>query len=287
VNRMTLSLCLLLLSTPCLAQQKKQPRSLKAAGKLLSGRIFAKKVRAARLVYVGEEHGNKDHHLLQRDVLDIMSKAGPTVLAVEYFPRSLQPILDRFHAGEISLKDFPKAIDWKKTWGHPYAVYEPLFRLCKKRRIRIVALNAERATVKKVRRNGFSKGFTPKELLLLPRIDLDNRAHQQRIHKALLKVHPMPKAMLNHFYQAFTLWDESMAESTAEILLRDRRKSLRILVVAGRAHISHYTGIPDRVKRRVDLPRLTILCDSSNNATAESADVVYSSGKPRKKAKLY
>jgi uncharacterized iron-regulated protein len=262
------------------------PRKLRSRGRQISWNKVAQRVRKARLVYVGEEHGKSEHHRLQRDILAIMSRAGPTVLGVEYFARSHQPVLDRFHKGQISLADFPKAIGWDRIWGHSYASYEPLFRLCKERNIRIVALNAERSVVKRVRRKGFKEGFKVEELLMLPRIDLTNEAHRKRVHKALLKVHPMPEALLRRFYQAFTLWDESMAAATAEILLKDRRDNLRVLVLAGRAHISHGTGVPDRVSRRITLPRLTVLCDSSGKAGPEVADIVYDSSKKRQ-PKLY
>ncbi|MDF1661726.1 MAG: ChaN family lipoprotein [Planctomycetota bacterium] len=285
--RRTICLTFLLLSCPLVANAQ-SVRRLTSGGKSIAEKELEAKVRNARVIYVGEEHGNAKHHRLQRDILEMMAKAGPAVLGVEYFPRSLQPVLDKFNSGEISLKDFPKAIQWKKVWGHPYSVYEPLFRLCHERKIRVVALNAERSVVKKVRRKGLKDGFSVEDLLMFPRMDLRNEAHKERIHKALLKVHPMPKSMLDHFYQAFTLWDETMAESTANVFLRDRREGLRVLVVAGRAHISHGTGIPDRVKRRTALTRLTVLCDSSGKAEPGFADVLYfSEPKAKRKARLY
>ena len=283
MRRSILLLLILFLAAPVSATPDSS-RRLMSQGQSISENNLRAKVKQARIVFVGEEHGNKSHHKFQRDILAMMSDSGPAVLGVEYFPRSLQPILDRFNSGKISLKDFPKAIQWSKVWGHPYSSYEPLFRLCREKNIRVVALNAERSVVKRTRRKGFKDGFSVEELLMLPRIDLNNKAHKERVYKALLKVHPLPEAILHRFYQAFTLWDETMAESTAQIFLQDRRKGLKVLVVAGRAHISHSTGIPDRVKRRIALDRLTVLCDSSGKAGPEVADVVYFS-KP--KAKLY
>ena len=49
-------------------------------------------------------------------------------------------------------------------------------------------------------------------------------------------------------------------------------EDLRVLVVAGRAHVEGYTGVPDRVRRRIDLPRLVIVC---GEAGPDMADVVY------------
>lgn len=282
---MRLMTCLTLIAL--LAPLTAHAQSLESGGQRITDAGLAAKVRKAQVVYVGEEHGKAEHHRLQAKILEVMAKEGPVVLGVEYFSRSLQPILDKFHAGEISLKDFPKAIQWSKNWGHNYKAYEPLIQVCHRYKVRIVALNAERSLVKKVRRKGLKDGFTVEELLMMPRMDLQNKAHRERVNKALLKVHPMPEVWLKRFYQAFTLWDETMAESTARIFLRDRRPKLKVLVVAGRAHISHGTGIPDRVERRIPLKRLTVLCDSSGKAGQDFADVIFFTKPKKKKARLY
>lgn len=269
------------------ADKKKADKKAKftdSKGQRLSRKKVLKLAQKARLVYVGEEHGHKQHHLLQRDILKAMAKKGPVVLGVEYFPKSLQPVLNDFHKGKISLEDFPKAINWTRTWGHKYEHYYPLFKLCKEQKIRILALNAERSVVRQVGRKGL-KSFSVEELLQMPHMDFQNKAHRKRIEDQLQSVHPMPKDMLKRYYQAFTLWDEHMAETLIQYFLRDRRSKLRALVVAGRAHIETGTGIPDRAHRRMPARRLIVVCDSSGKGGPELGDVVYHSPpRPKKKA---
>ena len=81
----------------------------------------------------------------------------------------------------------------------------------------------------------------------------------------------MPPAALERFYEAFTVWDEVMADSVRAVFLRDRRPDLRMLVVAGRAHIETGTGIPDRVSRGLPGARLVVVCGQVDD---DWADVV-------------
>lgn len=263
-------------------------RLIRRDGRPLERRELMQAAAAAELVFMGEEHGNAAHHRLQRDLLAAMADEGPAALGCEYFPRSLQPVLDRFNRGEISFKDLPEALDWKRTWGHPWKAYAPLFKLCAERRIPVFALNAEKATARAVARKGFMKGLDRAGLLGLPEIMDDNEAYRARVRERLTSVHPMPEAMLQNYYEAFLLWDETMADSVCRILLRDRRPELKILVVAGQAHIETGTGIPDRVARRLNRsrPRLIVVGNSSSKPKTELGDVLFHTPKPRK-PKLY
>lgn len=244
--------------------------ALAAAAPLADGRLVADGVpvdfaalvaraRGARVVYVGEQHGTVEHHRLQAELLQAMHGLGPVVLGCEYFPRSLQPVLDRFHRGEVSLAELPRALDWETTWGHPWAAYAPIFERCAELRIPIAALNAEKALVTRVRREGL-RALSVEELLRLPRMELDVPAHRERAARLLQEAHPLPPPALERYYEAFTLWDEAMAEGVVEAALKDGREGVRVLVVAGIAHVQQGTGIPDRVSRRWPAPRLIVAC---------------------------
>jgi len=261
-----------LLAAALAAAAPAQEPVLTADGARISRADLLARARAARLVFVGEEHGTRSHHRLQRDVLVALAEAGPAVLACEYFPGRLQPVLDRFNRGELPLDELPAAVDWERTWGHPWPAYRPLFAACRAHGVPVVAANAERALVRRVRQAGLA-GLELEELLRLPRMELGVAAHRERVLADLQEVHPLPPDVLERYYQAFTLWDEAMAAATRDVLARDRRPDLRVLVVAGRAHVEGATGLPDRVARRVGgLPRLTVVC---GEAPPGAADVVF------------
>jgi uncharacterized iron-regulated protein len=252
-------LTLTLLATSARAQEAPpwRERLRTGEGQITWAELQAK-VRRARLVFMGEQHGTQEHHELQAALLETLAKEGPTFLGCEYFPRSLQPKLDAFNRGEVSIDDFEKHIDWKKTWGFPWKAYRPLFEVAARYKVPVVALNAERAMARKVRKVGF-KGLSWEELLKLPTVDLGRADHRKQNLVALQRVHPLPPAMLERYYEAFTLWDDTMAASVCERFLGDSRPGLRALVVAGRAHIEGRVGIPDRVTRRLPLERLVVV----------------------------
>jgi len=252
-------LLLTLLATSARAQEPPPWRErLRTSEGQISWAELQAKVREARLVFMGEQHGTREHHELQAALLETLAKEGPTFLGCEYFPRSLQPKLDAFNRGEVSIDDFERHIDWSKTWGFPWKAYRPLFEVAAKYKVPVVALNAEKAMARKVRKVGF-KGLTWQELLRLPKVDLERPDHRKQNLVALQRVHPLPPAMLERYYEAFTLWDDTMAASVCERFLSDPRPGLRALVVAGRAHIEGRVGIPDRVTRRLPLERLVIV----------------------------
>lgn len=239
---------------------------------------LVKRATAARVVYVGEEHGTPSHHRLQRDLLAALEATGPVVLGCEYFPRSLQPALDRVARGEVALEDLREALRWDDTWGHAWEAYAPLFELCVERRIPIVALNAEKELVQRVRKRGL--GALPlEELLGLPRMDLTVEPHRARVTRQLQQVHPLPAEALERYYQAFTLWDEAMADAVVDAVLRDGRPGVRVLVVAGIAHVQTGTGVPDRVARRFPAPRLIVAC--GGGVEAADGDVLFVTKSPR------
>jgi uncharacterized iron-regulated protein len=257
------------------------------AGKAISEKALRSKIsKGAAVIYVGEEHARVEHQAFQAFVLEEMAKLGPACLGVEYFPRDLQPILDRFNRGEIKIGDFAEAINWPKVWGHNWESYRPIFEVCAKYKIPVYALNTEKSLVAKVRAGGYA-ALSPAELLMLPRVDLTREAHKKRVTDALQQVHPMPASALERYYEIFTLWDETMAESSVQAILNDRRPGLRMAVFAGRGHIETGTGIPDRVSRSYKAARLVIVCGSETEELAEGNDLTLRSPTPRAKPRLY
>lgn len=265
----TLLTLILLAASPASAQEAPPWRErLRTAEGQISWADLQAKVRRARLVFMGEQHGTVEHHQLQAALLETLAQEGPTFLGCEYFPRSLQPKLDAFNRGEVSIEDFERHIDWKKTWGFPWKAYRPLFEVAAKHKIPVVALNAEKAMARKVRKVGF-KGLSWEELLKLPTVDLGRADHRKQNLAALQRVHPLPPAMLERYYEAFTLWDDTMAASVCERFLSDPRPGLRALVVAGRAHIEGRVGIPDRVTRRLPLDSLVVVGAETNTSLGD------------------
>ena len=94
------------------------------------------------VLLLGEQHDDADHHQWQLQVLAGLHALRPDmVIGFEMFPRRLQPVLDRWVAGELSVKEFLRQAEWEKVWNTPPELYLPLFEFARLNRIPMLALN--------------------------------------------------------------------------------------------------------------------------------------------------
>ncbi|MBM3347401.1 MAG: ChaN family lipoprotein, partial [Betaproteobacteria bacterium] len=126
-----------------------------------TGRVAASDVLAraagARIVLLGERHDSAAHHRWQLDMLEALLARRPgLVVGFEAFPRRVQAALDRWVEGELGEEQFLKAVDWERIWGFDAALYLPLFRFAQRERVRMVALNVSRDTVRAVSQKGLA-----------------------------------------------------------------------------------------------------------------------------------
>ncbi|MBF5096303.1 ChaN family lipoprotein, partial [Azospirillum sp. INR13] len=71
-------------------------------------------------------------------------------------PRRLQPVLDRWVAGELTESEFLKETDWRTVWGFDPAFYLPILQFARLHRLPVVALNVERPLISRTARNGWA-----------------------------------------------------------------------------------------------------------------------------------
>ncbi len=67
---------------------------------------------------------------------------------------------------------------------------------------------------------------------------------------------------VERFIDVQLLWDESMAERAAEWLRQ--RPGSRMVILAGTGHVMYGSGIPNRLKRRLDVPMSSIINGDPN-----------------------
>ncbi|MCE9581427.1 MAG: ChaN family lipoprotein [Planctomycetes bacterium] len=202
-------------------------------------------LRAATVVHFAETHDHVRCHDLEFEaVRQLAGEKGDFAVGLEMFPRSLQPVLDKWTAGELSEWDFLEGVNWYRSWGFPYKLFRPIFLYCRDHHIPLVGLNAPADVNRKVGRTGL-RSLSDEERAQLPaEIVLTNEAHRRNFEE-ILPHHPGIK--LDTFYEAFCVWDEMMADSGAQWL---KAHGGRLLVIAGSGHIRGGLGIPDRLKRR-------------------------------------
>lgn len=128
--------------------QKAMDRLTEANWGRISGSVFEKRIRQAKIVFWGDFHGVRQ---FQRTVIKtwekIWTESQPRefALGLECLPIEKQKWVDQFLNHEISETDFLEKVKWEQVWGFPWDHYRPLFLLAREKGFDILALNDIRA----------------------------------------------------------------------------------------------------------------------------------------------
>ncbi len=225
------------------------------------------KMKNERVLFIGEYHDNYAHHINQKNIIQKLYEKGlPIAIGMEMFQKPFQYILEAYISGEIDEKTMLKKSEYFSRWGYDYKLYQPIMIYAKKHHIPIIALNLEKEITKKISKYGLNS-LTHEEKNKIPKsLDFSDKAYKQRLVKvfnAPEHLAAMPKKYRpnpDFLYQSQILWDETMAETIANYLKKYPRTIM--IVLAGNGHLAYFSGIPDRVKRRLDIPMRVILQDS-------------------------
>jgi hypothetical protein len=189
------------------------------------------------------------------------------ILGFEMFPRRVQPVLDRWVAGELTPEAFLREVEWAEIWGFDADLYLPLFHFARQNRVPMVALNVDRALVARVGREGWDAvAAEDREGVSDPAPA--SEAYRRSLARVYANNHRHPAAKggdhaspldtsaedldeiledpgFRRFVEAQLTWDRAMAEALA----RARRSGGNPLVVGvvGRGHAEHGWGIPRQV----------------------------------------
>lgn len=207
------------------------------------------------IVMLGESHTSANDHRWQLHSLAALRARRPDmVIGLEMFPRSVQPVLDRWVAGDLSEKAFLKESRWDQVWGYDADFYLPIFHFARQYRIPMRAVNVDRSLIAKVGRGGWAsvpkaerQGIgDPAPAAEAYREMLSNIFSQ---HSGSTRKRSEDKAEqqkgFERFVQAQLTWDRAMAEGLAAA----HRKNPDALVVGiiGRGHLEHGHGVPHQL----------------------------------------
>lgn len=231
---------------------------------VLSPEAFFAKLAASDIVFVGEQHDQPRHHLLQLEVLKKTFARDPrTTLAMEMLDITQQAQLDGYLSGKLSEAEFEAL--WKKAWGYPWAIYRPVFAFAKENHVRAKALNAPLSVVRQIAKGGLSS-LTPEQRKMLPaRVDPIRDPRYLEFVKKSLGGHGS-RAMLDwaerlgiqassisgdpareaRMLEAMAAWNETMGQSLIDAL----KDGGPIVVIAGSGHMLYDAGILESVRNR-------------------------------------
>jgi uncharacterized iron-regulated protein len=230
--------------------------SPEAPGKPLERRALLARLAAKRVVLLGETHENAEHHRWQLQTIAALQALRPElVLALEMFPRRVQPALDRWVAGELSEADFLAASEWRKVWSFEAQLYLPIFHLARMHRIPMLALNVEPEFTRAVRAGGFDsvaphkrEGVTRPAPVPEAYVDylLPIYAEHERKDAAKPPAVERNDAAFRRFVESQATWDRAMAQAIGAAL--ERRPGALVVGLLGSGHIVHGYGVPHQLR---------------------------------------
>ena len=207
----------------------------------------------ASVVLLGETHVNADHHRWQLQTLVALHAARPNmVIGFEMFPRRVQAVLDQWVAGELTEKEFLRAVEWDKVWNSDANLYLPLFHFARMNHIPMLALNIETKLRHQVAEKGFY-GVPVEEREGLTRPAEPSQAYLDYL-LPIYKQHDRKDKKkgkisqddpdFRRFIAGQQLWDRAMAQILQKALTEplDSEKPL-VVGVMGTGHVLHGFGV--------------------------------------------
>ncbi|WP_341649741.1 ChaN family lipoprotein [Thauera humireducens] len=185
------------------------------------------------VVLLGEQHDDADHHRWQLQMLAALHAQRPDmVIGFEMFPRRVQPVLDRWVAGELSERQFLDQVEWDKVWSMPAELYLPLFHFARLNRVPMVALNVEQGLTRSIatrgwddvpeaEREGVGRAAEPPSAYVDFLFDI-HREHA-RMRGRGDKEASRDEPAFRNFVESQLAWDRAMAE--ALVAARDKASS--------------------------------------------------------------
>ncbi|CAO3353806.1 ChaN family lipoprotein [Azospirillum melinis] len=225
-----------------------------SAGAAVEPVPLLRRLAEAPVVLLGEQHDKADHHRWQLHTLAGLHALNPDLaVGMEMLPRRLQPVLDRWVAGEMTEGEFLKATDWRTVWGFDPQFYLPILQFARLHRLPVVALNVERSLIGRTARNGWATiPEAEREGVGMPATPTE--AYRNRLTETLA-AHDLsearsaapadaPDSAVKRFIEAQGVWDRAMAEKIAET----RRTTGRVVVgILGEGHVARRDGVPHQL----------------------------------------
>lgn len=209
----------------------------------------------ADVVFLGEQHDDQSTHRLELAVLEGLAARGRNVtLALEMFERDVQPLLDRYLAGEASEAEMRAGA---RPWPNYESDYRPLVEFARARGWPVVASNVPRPIASAVGRAGLAAVDTlppVRRAYVAAELSCPDDRYRSKFVAEMAGMgghggadSAAAQAMLQRFYQAQCVKDETMGEAVAAAVAPGRV----VVHVNGSFHSDERLGTVTRVLRRL------------------------------------
>jgi uncharacterized iron-regulated protein len=208
-------------------------------------------------VLLGETHDSHEHHRWQLQVITALHSRHPDlVIALEMFPRRVQPALDRWVAGEIDEAEFLRASEWREVWRFDPALYLSIFHFARMNRIPLLAVNVERSLIQAVSAKGYAAiPASEREGVSEPAPAIE--AYEDMLLESWRDHLPPDKQQdaalarqdeeFRRFVESQLVWDRAMAQGIADAA--DQRLGIVVVGLMGSGHVIHGWGVSHQLQQ--------------------------------------
>ena len=228
-----------------------------AAGAFVDFEVMLARLSKADVVFVGEQHDDQNTHRLEAAILEGLDRRKVTpVLSLEMFERDVQPSLNAYLAGQIGEEEMLKNT---RPWPRYATDYRRLVELARERKWTVLAANVPRRLAADVSKNGkeaidklpeTDRALVARELQCPPDEYFKRFSTSMSGHPAGTQTPEQQLAMVERFYWAQCVKDETMAESIAAAY-ENKSASGPIVHYNGAFHSDFGLGTAERVRRRL------------------------------------
>lgn len=202
------------------------------------------------IVVVGESHAfpgqpNFDQKNQLLLIQKLVSKYKNVSVGMEFIQWKYQPVLDQYLSNKISESQFLKEIGWSA--GNPYEDYRLQILETLKGQGWTFALNAPKELTSYVGKNGLSSLPVELKSFMPPNFQVGNLDYKQRFIDLMggMSGHGIN---LDYYFEAQSIWDDSMAWKSLEVMKANPNSILVIIV--GKFHVTYGGGLPHRIRER-------------------------------------
>lgn len=209
---------------------------------------------AQQVVLLGEAHDSAEHHRWQLHVLSQLLVQRPQlVIALEMLPRRVQPVLDRWVAGELSEDAFLREPEWRETWGVDAALYLPILHFARMHRVPLVAANVDRALTRAVSEQGFDavpeaarEGIAKPAAAAPGYVNLLWQTAAEHMPDGKLPAAGRADPAFERLVEAQLVWDRAMAQAVREALAAGPDRL--VVGLMGQFHVRHGWGVANQLR---------------------------------------
>jgi uncharacterized iron-regulated protein len=229
------------------------------SGELVELDELARRLAAADVVLLGEEHTAMDQKLLHARIVDAIAATGrPTVLAMEFFQRGDRDALEAWRRGETDDRGLLEATAWYERGSYRWEYYRPVMEAARRRGLPIVGVNVPREIPRAVNRGGL-EGLSEEQRREVGEVATDGSPEHRYLISRYLgdTVAALPPGWFDNMYAAQCLWDVVMARS----LLAEVADGTTVVLIVGSGHVAYGLGIERRLaaeRASAGLPPLAV-----------------------------